>query len=177
MVMATDEKLVRAIGRWSLTALMINTTIGSGIFGFPAIISGMLGFAGIWAYLAAGGIVGIVLLCHAEIGSQFRESGGSYLYVRIAFGRFAGILTGWLSWLVRIASSAANANLFVLYLAEIWPGAKQQFPRLLILFLLIGVLAAINVRGVKGGASVSNTAAVAKLVPLALFIVLGMTYL
>lgn len=177
MVTTTDGKLLRAIGRWSLTALMINTTIGSGIFGFPAIISGMLGFAGIWAYLAAGGIVGVVLLCHAEIGSQFRESGGSYLYVRTAFGRFAGILTGWLSWLVRIASAAANANLFVLYLAELWPGAKQPFLRLLVLFLLITILATINVRGVKRGANVSNFSAVAKLAPLALFIVLGMVYL
>jgi APA family basic amino acid/polyamine antiporter len=177
MATATDGKLVRAIGRWSLTALMINTTIGSGIFGFPSIISGMLGFAGVWAYFAAGGIIGVVLLCHAEIGSQFRESGGSYLYVRTVFGRFAGILTGWLSWLVRIASSAANANLFVLSLAEFWRGAKQPFPRLLIIVLLIGVLAAINVRGVKGGANVSNTTAVAKLAPLALFIVLGMAYL
>ena len=97
--------------------------------------------------------------------------------MRTAFGRFAGILTGWLSWLVRIASSAANANLFVLYLAEFWPGAKQPFLRLLIIFLLIGALAAINVRGVKGGANVSNTTAVAKLAPLALFIVLGMAYL
>jgi amino acid transporter len=177
MSATADNKLVRAIGRWSLTALMINTTIGSGIFGFPSIISGMLGFAGVWAYFAAGGIIGVVLLCHAEIGSQFRESGGSYLYVRTAFGRFAGILTGWLSWLVRIASSAANANLFVLYLAEFWPGAKQPFLRLLILFLLITLLAAINVRGVRSGANVSNFLAVAKLAPLALFIVLGMAYL
>jgi APA family basic amino acid/polyamine antiporter len=177
MATATDGKLVRAIGRWSLTALMINTTIGSGIFGFPSIISGMLGFAGVWAYFAAGGIMGVVVLCHAEIGSRFQESGGSYLYVRTAFGRFAGILTGWSSWLTRIASSAANANLFVLYLAEFWPGAKHPFPRLLILFLLIGVLAAINVRGVRSGANVSNFLAVAKLVPLALFILLGMAYL
>lgn len=177
MAAATDERLVRAIGRWSLTALMINTTIGSGIFGFPAVISGMLGFAGIWAYFIAGGIIAVVLLCFAEIGSQFRESGGAYLYMRAAFGRFPGILTGWLSWLVRIASSAANANLFVLYLAEFWPGAKFPSFRLLILFLLVGLLAAINVRGVKAGAHVSNFAALAKLASLALFIVLGMVYL
>ena len=177
MSIATEEKLVRAIGRWSLTALMINTTIGSGIFGLPTILSGMLGTAAVWAYLAAGGITGVVLLCYAEIGSQFRESGGSYLYVRTAFGRFAGILIGWSSWLTRIASSAANANLFVLYLAEFWPGAKQPLLRLLIMFFLIGALATINVRGVKGGTNVSNFFAVAKLMPLGLFIVLGIAYM
>ena len=177
MPAATDTKLVRAIGRWSLTALMINSTIGSGIFGFPSIISGMLGFASIWAYLFAGGIIGVVILCFAEVGSQFRESGGIYLYTRTAFGRFGGILTGWMSWLTRITSAAANANLFVIYLAEFWPGAKQPLLRLLILFALVGVLATINVRGVRGGAGVSNFFAVAKLVPLAIFIVLGAAYM
>jgi amino acid transporter len=177
MATAVNEKLVRAIGRWSLTALMINTTIGSGIFGFPSIIAGMLGFAGVWAYFAAGGIIAIVLLCHAEIGSQFRDSGGSYLYGRVAFGQFTGIMTGWLAWLVRVTSSAANANLFVIYLAEFWGGAKQPFLRLVIMFVLIGALATINVRGVKGGTNVSNFFAVAKVAPLGLFIVLGISYM
>jgi basic amino acid/polyamine antiporter, APA family len=173
----TQTKLVRAIGRWSLMALMINVTIGSGIFGLPSIISGLLGPAGVWAYFAAGGIIGIVILCFAEVGSQFRESGGSYLYARAAFGRFAGILTAWMGLLTRIAASAANAGLFVIYLAEFRAGAKQPIPRLMILCALIGFLALINVLGVRAGANVSNFFAVAKLAPLGLFIVLGIAFL
>lgn len=177
MVTPTQDKLVRAIGRWSLTALMINTTIGSGIFGLPSIISGLLGTAAVWAYLFAGGLMGAIILCYAEVGSQFRESGGSYLYARAAFGRFAGILTGWMGLLTRISASAANASLFVIYLADFWPGATQPFVRLRILLVLVGLLATINVLGVRAGTGVSDFFAVAKIVPLALFIVLGIAYM
>jgi amino acid transporter len=80
---------------------------------------------------------------------------------------------GWLLWLVRLSAAAAAANLFVIYLAEFWPGAKQPLARALVLTTLVGVLAAINYRGVKSGARMSNVFTVAKLVPLGLFVVAG----
>ena len=74
-----------------------------------------------------------------------------------------GIQVAWLVWFVRLTSCAANANLFVIYLGEFWPRATQPFPKLAILTLLIGILAAINVRGVRTGTRVSNVFTVAKL--------------
>jgi amino acid transporter len=50
-----DTKLVRVIGRWSLTALMVNAIIGSGIFGLPSIVTHSIGRLGPWAYLVAAG--------------------------------------------------------------------------------------------------------------------------
>ena len=50
-----DTKLVRVIGRWSLTALMINAIIGSGIFGLSSIVTHSIGRLGPWAYLVAAG--------------------------------------------------------------------------------------------------------------------------
>ena len=44
-------KLVRAMGRWTLTALVINSIIGSGIFGLPDDVARLLGAAAPWAYL------------------------------------------------------------------------------------------------------------------------------
>ena len=175
----TTEKpggLVRAIGRWTLAGLVLNATIGSGIFGLPSVVSGYVGRAGPWAYLAAAAGVGVIMACFAEVGSRFREAGGPYLYAREAFGRFAGIQVAWVAWLVRLTAAAANANLFVIYLGEFWPAASQRLPRLLILTMLVGFLAVVNYRGVKSGARVSNFFIVAKLVPLALFALLGLIF-
>ena len=141
------------MGRWTLVALVINSIIGSGIFGLPNAVAGLVGAAAPFAYLLAGAGIGVIMACFAEVSSQFREAGGPYLYARAAFGRFAGIQMGWLAFLVRLTSAAANANLFVIYLAEFWPTVKQPWPRATVLTLLIGALAFINVRGVRSGVS------------------------
>ena len=165
------------MGRWTLAALVINSIIGSGIFGLPSLVWKLVGSAAPWAYLLAGAGIGFTMACFAEVASRFSEAGGPYLYARVAFGRFPGIEMGWLLWLVRLSAAAAGANLFVIYLAEFWPGAKQPLGRALVLTLLLGVLAAINYRGVKSGARMSNVFTVAKLVPLGLFVVAGGTFM
>src|SRR5215471_6320849 len=174
---ASRPHLVRAIGRWSLVALTVNCVIGSGVFGLPSEVARLIGLASIPAVVFAGAIVAIVMACFAEVASQFTETGGPYLYVREAFGRLMGIEVGWLTWVVRIASCAANANLFIIYLAEFWPRASEPISKLLVLTLLVGVLAAVNYRGVRMGAEVSNAFTVAKLVPLALVCAVGVFYL
>ena len=169
-------ELLRAIGRWSLAGLVLNSIIGSGIFGLPSVVAGLLGRAGIFAYLIAAAGIGVIMGCFAEVASQFRQAGGPYLYARTAFGRLVGIQMGWLAWLVRLTASAAAANLFVVYLAEFWPQAKEPLPRAAVLTFLVGILAAVNYRGVARGAQFSSAFAVAKLLPLAVFIAVGLFF-
>jgi amino acid transporter len=88
-----------------------------------------------------------------------------------------GIQTAWMLWLGQVAAPAANANLFVIYLGEFFPHAKDPLPRALILTALVGLLAFINVRGVRGGTQVSNLFTAAKLVPLFAVIALGLLLL
>src|SRR5258708_1428433 len=147
----SSKGLVRAIGRWSLAALTVNCIIGSGVFGLPAVLAGLVGRASLLAVLLAGAAVAVVMACFAEVSSRFTETGGPYLYAREAFGRFMGIQVAWLVWFLRLTSSAPNANLFVTYLGEFFPRATQALPRFLVLTLLIGILAAINFRGVRVG--------------------------
>lgn len=156
---------------------MVNSIIGSGIFGLPSLITRQLGSAGPVAWVAAAVFSGIIMLCFAEVASRFTETGGPYLYARVAFGRFTGILMGWLTWLVRLASAAANANLFIIYLAEFWIHAQSPLPRIIVLTALIGMLTAINYCGVNAGTQLSNVFTVAKLLPLLVFILLGGMYL
>lgn len=172
----SSTQLVRAIGRWSLAALVINSIIGSGVFGLPSPVAALVGRHSPLAVVIAGAAVGVIMACYAEVASYFSESGGPYLYARTAFGRLMGIETGWMLWLVRLTAPAANANLFVIYLGEFWPQATRPAPRLVILTVLIGVLAAVNYRGVKQGALVSNFFTVAKLVPLFVVIIAGIAY-
>jgi len=168
--------LVRAIGRWSMAALVINSIIGSGIFGLPSDLAKLLGNASPYAVLIAGGAMGVIMACFAEVASRFTQTGGPYLYSRVAFGRLVGIEMGWMLWLVRLTAPAANASLFVIYLREFWPRAMDPLPRLCVLTLLIGILAITNLRGVRAGAEMSNVFTVAKLVPLFLVAIAGAVY-
>src|SRR5215472_1894355 len=165
--------LVRAIGRWSLAALTINSVIGSAVFGLPAIVAGLLGNESVEAVLVAGVAVVVIMACFAEVASQFSEAGGPYLYARAAFGRFVGILVGWMVYLAQTAAPAANANLFVIYLAEFWPAAKQTWPRFAILTALVGFLVVINILGTRQGTAVSNLFTVAKILPLLMVVTAG----
>jgi APA family basic amino acid/polyamine antiporter len=168
--------LVRAIGRWSLAALAVNSIIGSGIFGLPATVAGLLGKRSVEGVLVAGAAMGVIMACYAEVASQFSEAGGPYLYARTAFGRLTGILVGWMLFLAQTAAPAANANLFVIYLAEFWPAAKQPWPRFVILTLLVGALTAINLRGARQGTVVSNVFTVAKILPLLMVVLAGAVF-
>jgi len=173
----SSEGLVRAIGRWSMTALIVNCIIGSGVFGLPSVLAGLLGRASVLAVVLGAVAMAITMACFAEVSSRFAETGGVYLYAHEAFGRFMGIQVGWLVWFVRLTACAANANLFVVYLGEFWPHATRPAMKLAILTLLIGVLAVINFRGVRAGTQVSNSFTIAKLASLGMVAVAGAIYL
>ena len=174
---ASREGLVRAIGRWSMAALIVNCIIGSGVFGLPSVLSGLLGRASIWAVILGAAAMGVIMACFCEVSSRFEQTGGPYLYAQEAFGRFLGIQVGWLVWFVRLTACAANANLFVTYSQEFWPVATRPVAKLAILTLLVGVLAVLNVRGVRIGTRVSNSFTAAKLASLGVVIVAGVAYL
>jgi basic amino acid/polyamine antiporter, APA family len=156
MSMTCEERPGYDIGRWSLAALMVNIVIGGGIFGLPSTVAGILGGQSPIAYLIAAAGIGVIAASVAEVASRFQQAGGPYLYAKTAFGRFLGLQTGWLLWLTRISASAAVANVFIDYLSGFWPQAKGPATRFAILTLLIGGLAAANIRGVKTGTWFSN---------------------
>jgi len=168
--------LVRAIGRWSLAALIINSIIGSGVFGLPSLVAKLTGTLSPLAVLMAGIAMGVIMSCFAEVASHFTQTGGPYLYARVAFPRLIGIEVGWLLWLTRLTAPAANANLFAIYLGEFWPDVRLAIPRLIVITLLIGGLTLVNIRGVGAGAKASSVFTVAKLVPLLIVIVAGVIY-
>jgi basic amino acid/polyamine antiporter, APA family len=165
---------VRAIGRWTLTALVINSIVGASIFGLPSELNRLLGRASPVAMIVAAAIISIIVACMAEVASQFHQAGGSYLYVRTAFGRFAGLQVGWFWVLASIGGGAGCANLFVQYLGSIWEPVMRSGARIAIITLLIAAPTAANCIGVRSGARLSNVLTIAKLLPLCVLIVLGL---
>jgi amino acid transporter len=164
---------VRAIGRWTMTALVINSIIGQGIFGIPSELTRLLGRASPISMIVGGLATTVIIACVAEVASQFSRAGGPYLYVRTAFGRFVGVQVGWFHLLAAVTGGAANASLFIIYLAGFVPWAAQGIPKALLLALLISVPACANYVGVRSGARLNNLLTVAKLTPLLLIITLG----
>jgi APA family basic amino acid/polyamine antiporter len=156
---------------------MVNCIIGSGIFGLPSVISGLVGNASPLAWLIAAAASGLVMACFAEVSSRFDQAGGVYLYARTAFGRTTGIAVAWLGLVTRLAAIAASANLFVIYLAGFWPAAASPIPRMSVLTLLLGFLTVINCRGVRNGTALSNLFTAAKLITLGAFIVASLVFL
>ena len=119
---------------------------------------------------------GTIILCFAEVASRFSGTGGAYLFTRVAFGEFVGMQVGWLSYFVRSITAAVQANLFATYLAEFWPWAGSRSGGLVVTGLFLGVLAAVNVRGVLSGARLSNAFALVKVTPLLVLGVLGILW-
>jgi amino acid transporter len=170
----SSHGLVRTIGRWSLTALMVNSIIGVSIFRLPSLLAEKIGAYSPLSCLAAGAGILIIAGCIAEVSSRYEETGGLYLYARDALGRFAGLLVAWLTWLTRIAAPAAAANLFCTYAAQFFPALGTRAGELAVLAVLIGQLAVINYIGVKFGEQVSNFFTAVKVGFLLLFVVAGL---
>ncbi len=169
--------LIRAIGRWSLAGLVLNSIIGTGVFVLPGTIGGQLGWSSMYAWILAAALTGAMIFCFAEVASRFSEAGGAYLYTKAAFGSFAGIQMAWMVYFVRCITAAVQANLFTTYLAELWPAAATRPAEVAVTTTFIGLHALVNMRSVGGGANVSSFFAVVKLLPLTAFGLLGIAWL
>ena len=169
--------LIRGIRRWDLVAVAINGIIGAGIFGLPSQVYALLGTYSLIAFIACALVVALVVLCFAEVGSRFSETGGPYLYARAAFGPVVGFEVGWLMWLARLTAFAANCNLLIQYLGYFHPGIAAGWPRAVMIIVIAASLTAVNVVGVRNAALFSDVFTIGKLIPLALFIIAGLFFL
>jgi amino acid transporter len=167
-------RLVRAVGLFGLIAISVNGVIGSGIFKLPATVAALMGPASPVAYLLAAFATTLVVLCFAEAGSRFDRTGGPYLYAREAFGSFVAFEVGWLYLLTRMAAAAAIINGFTAYLGYFWLPLASGAGRVLAITVLLLGLAWLNLVGIRYGAWTVNILTAAKLIPLLLFICVGL---
>src|SRR5215510_8635074 len=172
-----SEGLSRQIRKWELVALLINVTVGAGILKLPADVQKIVGNYSLLAFAVCAIVIGLIALCFAEVGSRFSGTGGPYLYARETFGPTPAFLVGWLMWLTRLAGFATLVQVFVAYLGYFWPAAESGLPRTAVITLLVLVLTVINLIGVKQSARTSDVITVTKLIPLLLFVVVGLFFI
>lgn len=169
-----QESLKREIGVFPFTLAIINSIVGTGIFMLPAIVAEELGAASLVAYLVCGVLIFMIALCFAEVGSKVTVSGGTYAYIEAAFGPFAGFIANTIFWVGScVIADAAIANAIADTLKYFFPLLDETIYRYIFFVLLFGLLAIINIRSVKSGVRFIQFTAIAKLIPLALLIILG----
>ena len=173
----SESKLVRGISRWDLTAIAVNTIIGAGIFGLPSKVTALIGGYSLLAFVVCAAIVGIIVLCFSEVASRFSETGGMYLYAKEAFGGVVGFEVGWLYWVVRVTTFAANCNLLLAYLGFFVPSADKGTTRVVLIGAVVVGLTAVNFLGVKQSVILTNIFTVGKIVPLLIFSLVGVFFI
>ncbi len=171
-----EASLVRALGVRQLAASIVNVTVGAGIFVLPAAVAAGLGSAAPAAYLVCAVAMALIVTSIALAGSRVSLTGGIYAYVEVAFGPYVGFLAGVLQWLMLWLTAGGLLSAFVDQVGLLVPGTGQGLPRAAIIVATVSLLAFVNVRGVAIGARVIEGAVVAKLLPLAVFLAVGVFF-
>ncbi|KYH34574.1 serine/threonine exchanger SteT [Clostridium tepidiprofundi DSM 19306] len=165
------------LGFWSIVLLGINAIIGSGIFGLPGKAYAKMGPASMLVLLFCMVLAVSIALCFAEASSWFEENGGPYLYAKEAFGDFIGFEVGFMKWAIGMIAWAAMANFFAITLSKIWPVMAETFYKNIIITVVLVGLGIINILGVKISKIVNDSITIGKLVPLFIFIIVGIFFI
>jgi APA family basic amino acid/polyamine antiporter len=189
----TQQSLERRLGPFDAAAIIVANVIGGGILFTPPLIAANVPNPSLFlaTWLVGGALAFCGAMAYAELAALRPRAGGEYVYLRDAYGRLAGFLTGWTSFVAGFAApAAASAMVVALYLNRFVPGASDSTPLFTIPvpFLPISVsiqsvvamaavwlFAAVHIRGLGPGRVVSNVLATLKVTALLIFIALGLT--
>jgi basic amino acid/polyamine antiporter, APA family len=170
-----DAGLVRAIGVRGLTTSTINTMVGAGIFVTPGALAACMGRSAPVAIILCAIAMGAVTICFAEGGSRVATSGGAYGVIEAAFGPLAGYIAGTLLWLSDALTcggiSAALADVVV----SVVPQPFKTSTHMMVIIGVIGAVVIVNLGGVRRGVRLVDWVTTVKIIPLFLFLVVGVT--
>src|SRR5437660_720710 len=179
---ARASSLPRRLGLWSAVAVLIGTTIGSGIFRSPAGIADKL--PGPLPLLAIWVTGGVFVLCGAltlaEVAGTFPETGGIYVFIRRGWGRLPAFLFGWAELaIIRAAALGAIATTFAEYFLRVMGFNPSVAPYdqyvHYVAAVAIAAIAALNYVGVRWGALLQNVTTVAKYFGLVFIVLLAIS--
>ena len=173
--------LVRALGPFDATMIVMGSIIGAGVFQAPSRIAlEVPSLAGIVFLWVLGGVIALCgALVFAELGGMLPRAGGEYVFLREGFGRFVAFLFGWI--LITAIVSPAIAYVAGVFVDHLQALLRLALPALSfeaglrpwIATLLILGLTGLNMRGVKLGARVQNASMLAKIAGMLLIVALG----
>ncbi len=173
---AAEAQLIRALGVPSLATNIVNSTVGAGIFALPALVAAQMGAGAPLAFLACALAMVIFVTSFALAGSRVSLTGGLYVYVETAFGRYVGFIAGVLYFLTAILGASGIVALVADTIGALLPIFAHGPMHFLAVLLVFGVLALINIQGIKSGARAVWIVTIAKLLPLLVFIGVGVFF-
>ena len=180
-------QLVRGLGLFDATLLIVGSVIGSGIFFAPSIMAGYLQSPGLLLGLwVIGGLLTLAgALSYAELAAALPRAGGQYVFLSEAFSPLFGFLYGWtLLFAINTGFVAAVAVAFAKTLGFFVPGVGEEQLLLTlgglrlstaqaVALLVIALLTWLNVTGLRTGAAVQNAFTVAKLAAIAALVLMA----
>jgi APA family basic amino acid/polyamine antiporter len=179
----TRPGLLRQLGLWPAIAIVIGTTIGSGIFRTPAGVAnrlpGPLPMFGVWI---AGGILALCgALTLAEVAGAYPNTGGIFDFIRRAWGRLPAFLFGWAELaIIRAASLGAISTTFAEYFLRVLKHDPTVAPYSDYVHYIaagaIALTAGFNYIGVRSGSMVQNVTTLAKYFGLMFIVVLALGF-
>jgi APA family basic amino acid/polyamine antiporter len=172
-----DAGLVRRVGPFALTSAFLGILLGSGIFTIPAAMAAAVGSLAPLAYLACALAVGAVMLCFAEAASRVPTSGGVSGFVNAAFGPYWGFITGVLNWASAVLAAGAVGAAAADAIGTAMPAMAAGPVRAVAIITWFFGLAALNIVGVGIAARFVAIATSIKLIPIAIFIAIGLWFI
>ncbi|MBO6576952.1 MAG: APC family permease [Rhodothermales bacterium] len=171
-----EPALKKSLGTWDGIALLIGITIGSGIYSTPYLIAGhfpdfasaAIAWVGVGAFVLVSGLV------YAELGTRLPATGGEYVYIEKAYGKWAGFMFGWAQLFIIRTSPAAGlaiiATDYIGFFVDDMVGMKHTLTAM----GLLVVLGVFNVAGVRWASLVNKTSTIVKVTGLIIFAVGGL---
>jgi len=196
------QQMVQTLGLFSAATIVVGSMIGSGIFLVDCDIARGTNSPALYlaAWVVAGVMTLVCALSYGELAAMMPKAGGQYVYLRESIGPLWGFLYGWTLFLViQTGTIAAVCVAFGKFLGVFFPTFSSthwlwhiaHVPAIPVGPMVLGnmeigvstanlagivvvvIVAAVNIRGVKLGAVVQNIFTVAKALSLAGLILLG----
>lgn len=173
-----SQELQRKLGFWAVLAISVGTTVGSGIFVSVGEVAKAAGSP--WLTVLAfviGGLIVIPQMCvYAELSTAYPENGADYVYLKNAGSRPLAFLSGWASFWANDAPSLSIMALAIVgnmaFIVPIDPFTGKFVATGLILAFML-----LHLRSVEGGATFQTLITVAKIIPFAFVIGIGVFWL
>jgi len=163
----------KKLGYWDGAALIFSNVVGVGIFTTPGIVAKSIQQESLFilAWVIGGVFAFVGALAYSELSSFYPKAGGEYIYLKKAFGRLVGFLSGWTSFVAGFSGAiAASAMGFGLYLNRLTPGDTNETVVAIVLILLISI---IHILSVKSGSKFHYWLGGLALIAILLLIVAG----
>ena len=170
---ATSVGLVRRLGLFDATMIVMGGIIGAGIFMNPAVVARQVHTPALMlgAWLVGGLIALVGAFIYAELAARMPEVGGQYVYLREAFNPSLAFVYGWALLLVtQTGGMAAVGITFSRHFLEL---TGIGAPEWLVATLALGLLTVVNCLGVRAGTSVQNVLMVLKILAIAMLVFCG----